>query len=123
MFIEGKTLISEYAYDVEAQALLVAEAQKSGNLEVLSSAITTWKIIEEWNQSWAILNRETVLYTGHCNREIYKQITEGTKCLLIQTPSSHNEFTFGYFKRAVASVLLENGRLYSSPLFDYSWYY
>ena len=117
--IEGQP---KYAYEPEAQAIAVAEAQAKRSLIIRS--VSFFEIQEVWEENllWYTLNSNTMkLYSQHCNETLIQKFKNQPtqKGLEIKAKDQRKDFTFGRSENPVAAVLLETGILYISPCFDF----
>lgn len=119
------SLVAEYAYDIEAQSLFVAKAQRDNRLFWGDCMLFGKDIVNEWGQRWVVLNKGKggiFLFYGHCNLDIYQQLKDGQTFSIIDSSNSSDIFTFSKVVWAVARVFTENGILYESPGFDgFQW--
>lgn len=115
----------QYAYELERQAGVIQQAQRSGRLFSKRFDLERIEQKDEAGQKWYVLQpRGNVLFSGDCDEEILSKLVLKKNVLtIIWGIERRPDVTFGRQEQVIAAVLTKDNRVaYKSPGFDLEAY-
>src|SRR5438128_419827 len=100
------TPTSQYAYDLEAQRVVIEQAQDSQQITAVPHRLRRKEEITEWNLKWWVLNRQIVLNSADGNEQVYNSLERDDRFVVVMAADQSEYFTFGQKLRAIALVLV-----------------